>query len=166
MGKIILCGPSASGKDHARKIFTKKGFTLGVSYTTREPRPGEVNGVDYNFISKPQFERMIADDQWLEYDEVSNNVNGETIKDYYGTTKQQFDEYDLFIMTPSGIAKIPQEFHEKFVVINFDIDKDLRVNRMNAREGWDPKKTETRLAWEEKEFANSPADIRIKNPDF
>ena len=166
MGKVILCGPSASGKDHARKIFETKGFTLGVSYTTRDPRPGEIEGVDYNFISKDQFKQWIKEGEWLEYDMVQNFVDGKVIEDYYGTTKDQFETYDLFIMTPIGINKIPKEYHETFVVLTFDIDKDIRTERMNNRKGWTKEKTDTRLEWEEKAFANSPADIRVTNPDF
>ena len=168
MGKIILCGPSASGKDHARKVFEKKGFRLGVSYTTRDPRPGEIDGQDYYFISKREFEEMMVDDLWLEYDVVETKLPDGTVveNNYYGTTKQQFEDYDLFIMTPSGINKLPQEYKDRVVILNFDIEKELRVERMKKSRGWDENTIDARLNWEQKEFANSPADIRVKNPDF
>lgn len=166
MGKVILCGPSASGKDYARKVYEKKGFRLGVSYTTRDPRPGEVYGKDYIFISKEEFEGMIERDEWLEYDKVSNKLDdGTVIEDYYGTTKEQFKEYDLFIMTPSGISKIPNFYQNDFITVGFDIGADLRIERMKSR-GWDEKKIQTRLDWEEKEFSDFRPDIKIKNADF
>ena len=52
MNKIILVGKAASGKDHMRKILQGRGFTYGVSYTTRPKRPNEIDGEDYYFISK------------------------------------------------------------------------------------------------------------------
>jgi len=167
MGKVILCGPSASGKDYARKKFETKGFKLGVSFTTRDPRPGEVNGEDYLFITKEDFEGMIEQDMWLEYDRVDNKLeDGTVISDYYGTTKEQFELFDLFIMTPSGISKIPKEYHDQFVVIGFDIDEDIRIKRMKSGRGWEDGKIDTRLSWEKKEFADYYADIKVKNEDF
>ena len=166
MGKIILCGPSASGKDYARKTFEQKGFTLGVSYTTRDSRPGEVDGEDYNFMSREQFTQWIKEDKWLEYDSVDNEVDGEVVVDYYGTSKDQFDKFDLFIMTPGGIKAIPEEYQNNFIVIAFDIDKDVRTERMNKREGWTLAKTNTRLEWEKEAFKEMPSDIKIKNKDF
>ena len=49
MNKIILVGKGASGKDHLRKILEGRGFTYGISYTTRPPREGEIDGQDYYF---------------------------------------------------------------------------------------------------------------------
>jgi hypothetical protein len=48
--RIILCGKAASGKDHLRKILEGRGFKYGVSYTTRPPRQGEIDGKDYLFV--------------------------------------------------------------------------------------------------------------------
>jgi guanylate kinase len=166
MGKIILCGPSASGKNHARTVFESKGFKFGVSYTTRYPRPGEVDGYDYHFISNREFEEMISDDMFLEYDDkVANDSNGEPVKTYYGTTKENFEKCDLFIMTPTGIKNIPEDRLNEFVVINFDIDQNTRIRRMLGRE-WSLEKANNRLNWESKEFKDVPSDICIKNEDF
>ena len=58
--RIVLVGRAASGKDHARKKFEAKGYKYGISYTSRPPRSNEVNGIDYHFLSKEQFEDMIS----------------------------------------------------------------------------------------------------------
>ena len=50
--RLIICGPTASGKTFLRKRLEDKGFKCDVSYTSREPRPGEVDGVHYHFIGK------------------------------------------------------------------------------------------------------------------
>ena len=62
--RIILVAKGAGGKDHLRKRFEKQGFTYAVSYTTRPPREGEVDGKDYIFISEDEFLNMIANNEW------------------------------------------------------------------------------------------------------
>ena len=70
MGRIVLCGKAASGKDHMRKVLESRGFRYGVSYTTRPPRAGEVDGKDYYFISVDEFEALLEDGYWYEWVEL------------------------------------------------------------------------------------------------
>lgn len=51
-----------------------------MSFTTRQPRPGEVDGVNYNFVTRPEFERMIRDNELLEYAEYVGNYYGTSLK--------------------------------------------------------------------------------------
>lgn len=77
---IVFSGPSGVGKGTVRKeIFEGHGhdFDYSVSMTTRPQRPGEVNGVDYFFRTREEFEEMIKNGQMLEYAEYVGN--------YYGT---------------------------------------------------------------------------------
>ncbi len=76
---IILSGPSGSGKGTIvkRLLAMREDTVLSVSMTTRAPRPGEIDGVHYHFVTKEQFEAVIAEDGFLEY----ANYNG----NYYGT---------------------------------------------------------------------------------
>ncbi len=83
-GKLFLIvGPSGSGKGTVISRLKEKyaGFSYPVSYTTREPRPGEVDGVVYNFVSKEKFKEMIDAGEFLEYAVVHSD-------NYYGTSKQ------------------------------------------------------------------------------
>jgi len=57
--RIILVGKAASGKDHLRKRFESRGFKYAVSYTTRPPREGEIDGKDYIFISEDESKVLI-----------------------------------------------------------------------------------------------------------
>lgn len=59
---IVLSGPSGVGKSTviAELLSERKDIYFSVSYTTRSPRPGEVDGVDYHFVDRAEFERMIA----------------------------------------------------------------------------------------------------------
>ena len=77
---IVFSGPSGVGKGTVRKEIFENGnhaFDYSVSMTTRPMRPGEVDGVDYFFRSREEFEQMIEDGQMLEYAEYVGN--------YYGT---------------------------------------------------------------------------------
>ena len=84
---IVLSGPSGVGKGTVRKALFEmpdQEFVYSVSMTTRPPRPGEVDGVDYYFVSREEFERQIADGNLLEYAEFVGN--------YYGTPKDKVEE--------------------------------------------------------------------------
>ncbi len=77
---IILSSPSGAGKTTLVKLLSKrKGLVTSISHTTRTPRSNEVNGRDYHFINNDKFEKMINDNEFLEYAKV--------FKNFYGTTK-------------------------------------------------------------------------------
>lgn len=80
---IVLSGPSGVGKGTVRKaLFSRPGndFQYSVSMTTRQPRPGEVNGKDYFFVSKEEFEQHIREGQMLEYAKYVDNYYGTPLK--------------------------------------------------------------------------------------
>lgn len=80
---IVLSGPSGVGKGTVRKaLFSQPGndFQYSVSMTTRQPRPGEVNGKDYFFVSKEEFEQHIHEGQMLEYAKYVDNYYGTPLK--------------------------------------------------------------------------------------
>ena len=78
---IILSSPSGAGKTTLVKLISNnKNLFTSVSHTTRTPRSNEINGVDYFFVSKNEFEKLIKENQFLEHANVFNNL--------YGTTKR------------------------------------------------------------------------------
>ena len=79
---FVIVAPSGAGKTSLVDALLKRepNIRLSISYTTRAPREGEADGREYHFISKPEFERMIAAGDFLEYATVYEN--------YYGTSKQ------------------------------------------------------------------------------
>ncbi len=84
---IVLSGPSGVGKGTVRRaLFNTKGhkFTYSISMTTRMPREGEVDGVDYYFVSREEFEKRIKEKRFLEYAEFVGN--------YYGTPSDKVDD--------------------------------------------------------------------------
>lgn len=78
---IVMSGPSGAGKSTVCQILLEQDTDLSfsVSCTTRQPRAGEQDGVDYHFLSREEFEQRIEEDDLLEYAEVHGN--------YYGTLK-------------------------------------------------------------------------------
>ena len=82
---VILSSPSGAGKTTlAKKISIENNYFVSVSHTTRKPRANEVNGSDYFFVSKLEFEELIKRDNFLEYAKVFNN--------YYGSLKNNVIE--------------------------------------------------------------------------
>ena len=79
---IVLSGPSGVGKSTviAELFSQRENIYFSVSYTTRQPRTGEQDGVNYNFVDRAEFERMIADNELLEYAEYVDNYYGTSLK--------------------------------------------------------------------------------------
>lgn len=84
---IVLSGPSGVGKGTVRKaLFELEGHDLvySISMTTRPPREGEIDGEDYYFVSKEEFEERIKNDAFLEW--------AQFVGHYYGTPKDKIEE--------------------------------------------------------------------------
>lgn len=83
---IVLSGPSGVGKSTviAELFSQRKNLFFSVSYTTRKPRVGEEDGVNYNFVSTEEFEGMIERDELLEHAQYVDN--------YYGTSQKVIEE--------------------------------------------------------------------------
>ncbi|MCC6146584.1 MAG: guanylate kinase [Anaerolineaceae bacterium] len=76
---IVISGPSGVGKDSVLKEIKNRGassYAFITTATSREPRPGEIEGVDYFFVSKAEFERMIAAQELIEYNKVYSDYKG------------------------------------------------------------------------------------------
>ena len=148
---LILSGPSGCGKSSLLKELYKKidNYYFSISTTTREPRKGEVHGIDYFFVSKEDFESGIKNNNFLEFAKVHNNYYGTSAKEVNNALEQSklviFDidvqGHDLvqnifsdittsiFITTPSS-----QELKNRLLSRNTDSDSSI-INRLkNAKE--------------------------------
>ncbi|WP_186564525.1 guanylate kinase [Lawsonibacter celer] len=83
---IVLSGPSGVGKSTviSELLSARDNIYFSVSFTTRAPRVGEANGINYNFVTRERFEAMIANDELLEHAEYVNH--------YYGTSLRLIQE--------------------------------------------------------------------------
>lgn len=78
---IVVSGPSGAGKGTiCKELLKRRDIDVSVSATTREPREGEIDGENYHFLEKDEFENKIENDEFLEYAKVYDN--------YYGTPKK------------------------------------------------------------------------------
>jgi len=90
---LILSGPSGSGKSSIYKTAIGDLGTIefSVSCTTRAPRPGEVDGSDYHFISREEFDRLVAEDAFAEHAEVHGNCYGTLKSELLGRVQRGID---------------------------------------------------------------------------
>ena len=79
---IVVSGPAGSGKGTVNSQLVATGdFVFSVSATTRAPRPGEVNGINYHFIDREEFQRRIDENGFLEYTTYCDNFYGTPLKE-------------------------------------------------------------------------------------
>jgi guanylate kinase len=154
-GKIIIVGPGGSGKDFLRKKMVEKGFSYGISFTSRPPRKGEEEGKDY-FFRDPDFFKANSD-LFLELQEF----NGWK----YGISKGEFNEKDLFILSPAGLRSLSKDLRDKSFVIYLNPTSDIRMKRLGERNDADDVKR--RFLADERDFSDFfDYDIMITNEDF
>jgi guanylate kinase len=96
---IVLVGESASGKSSIEKYLVDNyNYNKVVSYTTRQPRPNEVDGIDYHFVSVGEFLNLKEQGFFAET-AVYNNW-------YYGTAKEDCTDDKIAVLTPHGLRQI------------------------------------------------------------
>ncbi len=141
---IILTGPSASGKT-ATCLYLQEHFGIRkvITHTTRAMRTGEVNDVDYHFVTKEEFERLKEEDAFVET--VFYNGN------YYGTSKKEV-RIDKCMAVELGGAKTYKSFHDPKIVLFFMcLDEETCRERMLSR-GDDPEKVAIRIENDKSSF--------------
>jgi len=153
--RIILVGPSAAGKTFMSEKFQQAGYKLEVSYTSRIPRKGEIDEVDYIFLSKHEFEKKIKNNEFYEYTEYNGN--------YYGTGLKEFYNADIFVWETEGVKKLNPEDRKNSLVIFINTNKNERINRMINRK-WSLEYINKRLEIDDKKFNQfTDFDIEIQS---
>ncbi|MBE6951582.1 MAG: guanylate kinase [Ruminococcaceae bacterium] len=113
MSKIfVFSGASGVGKSSALKqvMAAREDLRFSVSATTRDPRPGEIDGVHYFFVTREHFEQMIEDRQLLEYDAHHNNL--------YGTPKAQLagEKHVVLDIEPNGAFQVKRNYPDAALI--------------------------------------------------
>ena len=147
---IVLIGKMASGKTTTAKLLVEEGFKRAVTDTTRKPRPGEVDHVDYNFISEIEFFSGISSGNYAEY----TSYNAAFGKVYYGSRTSLFvDGGDrVIVLNPYGLKAI-REKHIPCIVVYLRADKDTLHKRLTKR-GDMEEEIVRRLQADDRDFAD------------
>lgn len=144
---IVLSGPSGVGKGTVRKALFEESdidFTYSISMTTRQPRNGEVDGEDYFFVNRNEFEENIAAGNMLEYAEYVGN--------YYGTPKSFIDDtlasgHDVFLeIDVQGALQVKEKMPEGAYIFLTPPDLQALKERLVGRGTDDPEVIDRRVA--------------------
>ena len=141
---LVLSGPSGSGKGTVSESLMKNNddIIFSTSVTTRTPRPGEVNGENYFFASREEFEKMVENDELLEHAFVHTN--------YYGTPKKfVFDEIEkgeivLLEIDVQGALQIKKKYKEAVFIFLIPPTMDELRSRLVKRDTETEDEIETR----------------------
>lgn len=122
---LVLVGPSASGKSAIVKCLMKKyGLEKFITCTTRPMRVGEINGVDYYFLTNEEFSRLYNENEFIET--VYYNGN------YYGTLKKEANDNKVVILEPQGLNNFVSVLDSVYAVF-LQTDEAILKERMISR---------------------------------
>ena len=130
---IVLSGPSGVGKSTviAELLSARKDIHFSVSFTTRAPRAGEEDGVNYNFVDRVEFERMICDGELLEHAEYVGNYYGTSLKVIQEKLNQGVDV--LLDIEVQGAAKVRAKCPEAVLIFIMPPSFEELSRRLHGR---------------------------------
>jgi guanylate kinase len=150
---FVVSSPSGGGKGTLihRVLNDVRGLKYSVSYTTREPRNGEIGGIDYLFVSAERFEELVAADEFLEWARVHGN--------FYGTSREQVSKEmaagsDIILeVDVQGAASVRKLLPESVSIFILPPSFEVLRQRLIARASDSPMELELRLR-------NAPIELR------
>lgn len=143
---FVISSPSGGGKTSIVKALLQRhpDFAFSISATTRAMREGEINGKDYFFLSKKEFEDLIAKNELVEHEFFFNN--------YYGTLKREIDRAlssgrsMIFDVDVKGAKSIKQKYpHDAVQIFIAPPSVDILEQRLRNRKTEDKEKLQRRL---------------------
>ena len=153
---IVLSGPSGVGKSTviAELLGQRDNIYFSVSYTTRSPRVGEQDGVNYNFVSRDEFERMIAADELLEYAQYVGNYYGTSLKAIQEKLEAGIDV--LLDIEVQGAAKVRARCPDAIFIFIMPPSFEELSRRLHRRNTDDEDVIQGRLEKAKTEFKEIP----------
>jgi guanylate kinase len=129
---VVISGPSGAGKGTIYgKVIEQTGMKRSVSVTTRKPRPGEVEGVNYYFRTEEQYQQMIASGEFLETAAVYNNFYGTPKAPVFSNLESGYDV--LFEVDVHGAKSIKSKYPEAVTIFLMTPDFDTLEARLKSR---------------------------------
>jgi guanylate kinase len=168
-GKLfVISGASGVGKSTVLKqvMAARKDLSFSVSATTRAPRPSEVHGMHYYFVTKERFEQMIAQGEFLEYDAHAKN--------YYGTPRSQMEDklshgHVLLDIEPNGAGEVKRSCPEATLIFVMPPSVEELERRLRGRGDTPEDQIQVRMeravwemeqkAWYDYVVVNDDADV-------
>lgn len=150
---VVISGPSGVGKGTIRKALfdmPDNNFCYSVSMTTRKPREGERNGIDYFFVSKEEFESHIQNDELLEY--------AEFVGEYYGTPRAYIEsnmalgKEVIMEIEVQGALQVREKMPEAVFVFIVPPSKKALIERLQMRGTENQNSMQKRLDKAEREY--------------
>lgn len=131
---IVISGPSGVGKDAVIEGLEKRelSFHFVVTVNTRPPRPGEVDGVDYIFVSEAEFHQMVARGELLEHAHVYNHYKG--VPREHVRLALESGEDVILRLDVQGAGRIREVFPQAVLIFLVTPDADDLVERMEMRQ--------------------------------
>ena len=162
---IVVSGPAGSGKGTVNAHLLNSGeFVYSVSATTRAPRPGEVDGVNYHFISQEEFKCRLEHGDMLEYTEYCGN--------FYGTPKKEAEEVlasgkNLILeIEVEGAENVKRKYPDAVLVLLLPPSFSVQEQRLRSRGTETEEKICARLARAKEEILHASSyDYVVYNHD-
>ena len=163
---FVISAPAGTGKTTLASMLLKEfsNITKSVSYTTRAARKGEVEGKDYFFISKEEFEKKVQEDDFLE--------NAFVFHDHYGTSKSFVEmqtrkkKHVVMVIDTQGALQLKKKIPAIFIFVSPPHLSELK-RRLKDRKTENEKGIETRLSWAQNEMEMvKHYDYNIINKDL
>lgn len=147
---LLLCGKSCAGKDTIQKELIKIGMKSLVSYTTRPPREGETEGVEYHFISKDEFLKKKEDGFFAEtvyYDVATGD------RWYYGSAVEDLSDDTVIIVNPHRLKQLKRIPELNPISFYITAGEETIWNRLRER-GDNVAEARRRLNADDEDFVN------------
>ena len=164
---FVISGPSGVGKDALidKLVAADPDLERSVSFTTRRPRPGEEDGVDYSFVRREEFERRIGNDEFLEHASYDGNL--------YGTSARRVQElidsgHDVILkIDVKGAAQVRQRLPDATFIFLEPPSMEELVRRTALRDTESAEERSARQMIAEREMTYAPHyDHVVVNDDL
>ncbi|MEN6490048.1 MAG: guanylate kinase [Smithella sp.] len=164
---IVVSAPSGAGKSSIcqRLLQAYPEIRFSVSCTTRSPRPGEIDGQDYFFLSSEEFQKRIEQDDFAEWEENFGNLYGTSMRTMKESLANGFTV--LLDIEPRGAKEIKKKFRGGTFVFVLPPSREELLKRLEGRGHEDPDAIQARYAEAERELKEiSWYDYVIFNDDL
>lgn len=152
---LLIIGKSCAGKDTIQKELIKMGMKSVVSYTTRPPRQGEIDGETYHFITQEEFLEKYHNDFFAETT-AYNVASGETW--YYGSAVEDLTDEKVIIVNPHGLRQLKNIKSLNPITFYITAGEETIWNRLRER-GDNAAEARRRLNADDEDFADIENDV-------